>query len=460
MITLRPNQVEPIEKAIGFFRERSPKPSLIVLPTAWGKSILTAYVARSMGPDDRLLVLQPSKELLEQNLAKYYALCGEGEARAAVYSASLNSRETAPITYATIGSIKSLGATFRELGFTKMLIDEAHLYPREADSMLGGFLADSGIRHVLGITATPVKLQGGYTRDGERMTKLVMLTSSSKKGNFFRDILHVGQIEEMVRLGFWSPLRYEVPPFGGGSLLQYNSTGADFTDASLSRAYEANGGNDAVEAAIARHPERRHVLAFVPTVADALSLARSFPESEAVFGEMDPKARAAAIGRFRAGITRVLFNVRVLSTGFDYTGIDMIVLGSAISSIALYYQIVGRATRIDPAKEDALICDLAGNVDRFGRVEDIRYEKTTIWRMYGTGGRRLSGIPLWDIGTVFYEDDARRAESLLETMPFGKYKGRRIAEVPSDYLRWMLDTFEWKPANMKLRRSILATMNA
>ena len=47
MITLRSNQSEPINKAIAFFNEKKPKPSLIVLPTAWGKSILTAFVAKN-----------------------------------------------------------------------------------------------------------------------------------------------------------------------------------------------------------------------------------------------------------------------------------------------------------------------------------------------------------------------------------------------------------------------------
>ena len=70
MITLRKNQTEPIKRAQDFFNEKNPKPSLIVLPTAWGKSILTAFTAKNMG-DDKLLVLQPSKELLEQNYKKY-----------------------------------------------------------------------------------------------------------------------------------------------------------------------------------------------------------------------------------------------------------------------------------------------------------------------------------------------------------------------------------------------------
>ena len=154
MITLRSNQSEPINKAIAFFNEKKPKPSLIVLPTAWGKSILTAFVAKNC--TDKLLVLQPSKELLEQNYKKYLSLCGF-VTNAGIYSASFGRKDIAQITYATIGSIKSLGATFKQMGFTKMLIDEAHLYPRESDSMLGKFLEESGITHVLGITATPVK---------------------------------------------------------------------------------------------------------------------------------------------------------------------------------------------------------------------------------------------------------------------------------------------------------------
>lgn len=79
-----------------------------------------------------------------------------------------------------------MGAEFKRLGFTKMLIDEAHLYPRNADSMLGRFLSESGITHVLGLTATPVKLQTNRDINGESFSKLVMLTSRSKKGNFFQ----------------------------------------------------------------------------------------------------------------------------------------------------------------------------------------------------------------------------------------------------------------------------------
>jgi DNA repair protein RadD len=458
MIKLRENQSEPIAKAIQFFQEEKPKPSLIVLPTAWGKSILTAFVAKNT--TDRLLVLQPSKELLEQNYCKYMNLCGDFGTNAGIYSASFGRKEIAQITYATIGSIKNLGETFKRYGFTKMLIDEAHLYPREADSMLGRFLKDSGITHVLGITATPVKLQTNRDRDGQTFSKLVMLTSRSKKGNFYKDIIHVGQVQEMVRLGFWSPLLYETASFDD-SLLVFNSSKSEYTEDSVQLAYDANGGTQGITDTLDKHPERKHVLAFVPSVRDAIDLSQRYPNSGVIYGEQDKREREQTVARFRSGEIRVLFNVRVLSTGFDFTGIDCIVLGISTASIALYYQIIGRGTRIDPEKRDCLISDLGGNVERFGRVEDIVFEKGRLWRMFGSGGRLLSGIPIHDIGKYSREDtqaiDAQKVAP-IEVMPFGKYQGERISNIPLNYRQWMIRSFDWNARNEKLRQSILATM--
>lgn len=458
MITLRENQEEPIRKAIAFFQQKKSKPSLIVLPTAWGKSILTAFVAKHT--QDKLIVLQPSKELLEQNFKKYDALCGGFGSNAGIYSASFGKREMAQITYATIGSIKNLGAEFKRMGYTKVLIDEAHLYPREADSMLGRFLKESEITHVLGITATPVKLQTNRDRDGQTFSKLVMLTSRSKKGNFFKEIIHVGQVSEMVRLGYWSKLRYEAAGFDD-SLLVFNSSKSEYTEESVQRAYDANGGTEAVLRALDHLSDRKHILVFVPSVADAKSLSERYPDSAVIYGDMDKRDRENTINEFRAGRIRVIFNVRVLSTGFDYTGIDCIVLGISTASIALYYQIIGRATRIDAGKEDALIVDFGGNVERFGRVEDITFEQGRMWRMFGTGGKLLSGIPIDQIGKYTREDTLavdNKQYPPIETMPFGKYQGYRLRDIPLDYRRWMMREFKWTSKNEQLRQSILLTL--
>ena len=85
-----------------------------------------------------------------------------------------------------------------------------------------------------------------------------------------------------------------------------------------------------------------------------------------------------------------------------------------------------------------------------------------MWRLFGTGGRLLSGIPITDIGKITREDTQaidRQAVQPIQEMPFGKYKGQKLSEIPRNYCQWMLANFEWNARNEKLRKSIIATIN-
>lgn len=439
MLTLRPYQKEPVRKAIDYFREENPDPSLMVLPTGAGKSVIAAEVAAAC--PDPILVVQPTKELLEQNLEKYRTLCGE-LAPAGVYSTSFGKHQIDHVTFATIGSIKTIGTQFRQLGFRKMLIDEAHLYPRKEQSMLGAFLRDSGIRQVLGMTATPLKLENFSVKYGEKYNKwseLIMLTNLSPSGTFFKRIIHVTQIQELTALGYWSPLRYEVLPFSRDHL-EMNSAGSEYSDESVITAYEYNNIRANILAALDYHRERRHILVFVPSVEEAEALASFYPSSAAVSGTTPKKERQRIIDEFRSGNIRVVFNVNVLSTGFDYPEIDMIVTGFSTASMAKYYQVLGRGVRIHPDKKDCIIVEAGGNYQKFGKVEDLQYEWDGKWRMFGSGDCLISGIPVQCIGTVGKADVALAYSSTYawETVDFGKHKGKPYSEVPPPYLAWLL----------------------
>ena len=439
MTTLRPYQKEPVRKAIDYFREESSYPALMVLPTAWGKSILAAEVAAAC--PDPILVVQPTKELLEQNLTKYRNLCGD-LAPAGVYSTSFGKHQIDHVTFATIGSIKSIGTQFRELGFRKMLIDEAHLYPRKEESMLGEFLRDSGIRQVLGMTATPLKLENFSEKHGEKYDKwseLIMLTNLSQSGSFFKRILHVSQIQEMTSMGFWSPLTYEVLPFSR-DYLELNTSGSEYTEESVINAYVGNNIRANILAAMDYHTERRHILVFVPSVEEAEALASFYPNSAAVSGTTPKKERQRIIEGFKSGEIRVVFNVNVLSTGFDYPEIDMIITGFSTASMAKYYQVLGRGVRIHPGKRDCVVVEAGGNYQKFGRVEDLIYEHDGRWRMYGTGEKLITGIPVQCIGTVRKADVTLAYSSTYtwETVDFGKHKGKTYGQIPPPYLTWMI----------------------
>ncbi len=447
MLSLRPYQQTAVQKAIDYFNSPDSEAALIVLPTAWGKSILTAFVAAHIPDYEKLLVVQPSKELLEQNYNKYIALCGN-EAKAGIYSASFGKKQVERITYATIGSIKELGNLFKQQGFTKMLIDEAHLYPREEESMLGKFLKDSGIRQVLGITATPLKLEQFEEKIGnhfDKWSQLTMLTNISQSGTFFKKILHVGQIQEMTAMKWWSPLKYEIIPFNPKDL-NLNSTGNEYTKDSEALSYVLNNIRENIYGALNYHRNRRHCLVFVPSVEEAELLSRDYPDSAYISGSMKKKERTQVINSFREGKIRVIFNVGVLSTGFDYPKIDMILLGFSTASVAKYYQILGRGVRVDMDgwKKDCIIIDMGGNVNRFGRVEDIRFEKTDRWRMYGTNEILLTGLPIDMIGTI-HRQDIQRIYSCRYPVPnwtFGKYNGKPLDAAPFQYMKWAVMNME------------------
>lgn len=449
MITLRENQVAPVEIGIDFFRRAEAAPSIIVAPTAFGKSIVIAKIAESV--NDNLLILQPSKELLEQNLGKYLLLGGNAE----IYSASFNSRKIGQVTYATIGSIKSIGKKFKELGFTKMIIDEAHLYPRESNSMLGTFLKESEITHVLGLTATPLKLQTNKSMYGEPYSKLVMLTNRSGKGNFFKDIIYISQIQEMVELNFWAKLEYEQYDIDESGLV-YNTSKAEYTDASIEAVYKSNNIERMVLAKVAQCNNRNSIAVFVPSVADARALAEKVPNAVAIYGDMPRSERNEAVKGFKSGRIKTIFNVNVLSVGFDHPELDTIICARSTASLAWFYQAMGRGTRIAPNKKDCLIVDFSGNVKRFGRLEKLYYKKDTMWKLYGEGGKLLTGCPIHELG--FRTEETEQVRERAKTEPilmFGQYKGEHIKDVPKDYRDWLMsEKFEWKKWNMHIKTYI------
>lgn len=460
---LRDYQKYPVEIAIDYFRKQGSEPSLMVLPTAWGKSLLVAYVAKSIPDGEHLLVLQPSKELLEQNYEKYRSLCGDFESDAAIYSASKRKKEIGKITFATIGSIKTRGAEFKELGFKKVLIDEVHMYPREEESMIGTFLKEADIKQILGVTATPIKMETvkstkktpvvnekgepvldkdgnpTFTRTFNGYSRQTILVNPTMQGTFYKNILYVGQIGEMVSAGFWTKLIYDKQPFDGAKL-RYNTNGSDFSEKSLETSYVHNKIHDKIKAALGYYTERKHCLVFVPSVVEAKLLASETDNSAFLSASSSVKERAEVVRAFRAGEIRTVFNVGILSTGFDFPLIDLLILGFSTASISRYYQIVGRGVRIHPEKQNCLIVDMCGNLDRFGKVEKLTYRKDDRWRLIGTDGMILTGIPIQTIGCYSITDymRLRNYPSFPSVLSFGKYKETDFLSIPSTYLQWLL----------------------
>src|SRR5690606_3769565 len=62
----------------------------------------------------------------------------------------------------------------------------------------------------------------------------------------------------------------------------------------------------------------------------------------------------------------ILTSVGILTTGFDEPSIETIILNRATKSLTLYFQMIGRGSRILPNKNEFTVVDLGNNVARFG----------------------------------------------------------------------------------------------
>lgn len=452
MLELRENQKEPVRLGIEYFKEKKPVPSIIIAPTAFGKSIVIAHIARGIG--EKVVVIQPSKELLEQNYNKFINLGGEAK----IYSASMGAKEIGDVTYATIGSIIKIAYKLKEYGITKIIIDECDRFPRNPDGMLRRFINNAGITHTLGLTATPLKLQTNMSAEGIPYSKLVMLTSRSNKGNLFKKILYASQIDEMVKFGFWSRLEYQSYDFNSGDLV-YNTTGADYSNSSMKKAYMNQNISSKIVKKVNELYNRKAILIAVPTIDEALELTKLIPSCAAVYSDMPADERRKVIADFKSGKIRCVAQVNILSVGFDYPELDCVITGRPTASLSWWYQFVGRVTRIHPDKQEGLVVDFVGAVPKFGKIEELYFKQIKDeWQLFGEGNKLLTGIPMHEVGYHIEGEPSpheKAAAGPKVFMTFGKYLGNEVRNTPKSYREWMLDNFNWNPMNIHIKNEIL-----
>ena len=76
--------------------------------------------------------------------------------------------------------------------------------------------------------------------------------------------------------------------------------------------------------------------------------------------------RADILEWFRTTDDAILTSVSILTTGFDEPSVESIILNRATKSLTLYFQMIGRGSRILSNKPEFSIIDLGNNTARFG----------------------------------------------------------------------------------------------
>lgn len=386
--TLRPYQKQASDAAVSAFTSKKESNGLLILPTGAGKSLVIADIAHRL--DGPLLILQPSKEILEQNFAKLQSYgCWDCD----VYSASVGRKNINRITFATIGSVMNHMDEFAH--FNNVMIDECHGVNSKG-GMYETFL-HAVQRKVVGLTATPYRLGRGV----EGMSMLKFLTRTRPR--IFDRVLYYCQIGDLLAKGYLADLSYYDLTAINLEMVKSNSTGADYDEESLKEEYRRSGFYDKLTTTTLRvlKPKnkipRKGVLVFTRFIEESEELVGKLSlkgiSAAIVTGQTPKKEREDILEKFKSGAIKVVANVGTLTTGFDYPELDTVILARPTKSLALYYQMVGRAIRPFNGK-DGWIIDLGGSYRRFGKVSDLRIEcpeGSARW-MITSRGRQLTNV--------------------------------------------------------------------
>lgn len=370
--TLRPYQQQAVGATLTHFR-RSNEAAVIVLPTGAGKSLVIAELARLARR--RILVLAHVKELVAQNHSKYqhYGF------RASIFSAGLNRKEAD--TQVVFGSVQSVVRNLAAFAdeFSLLIIDECHRVSTDENSEYQQI-----IRHlknhnpalkVLGLTATPYRLDGGWIFHQHRQQGCIKGSADDKA---FSCCIFELPLRHMVEHGYLTPARVLDAPVAHYDFEQLRPAGQGgeqprYSEAELNRVVLGTKRATAriIDQVISLAADRKGVMIFAATVAHAREIITYLPPECAalILGEMKARARDSVIHAFKAQQIKFLVNVSVLTTGFDAPHVDLIALLRPTDSVGLYQQIVGRGLRLYPGKNDCLVLDYAGNSHDLFRPE-------------------------------------------------------------------------------------------
>lgn len=371
MIELRPYQSRAMTELLDWFPAHPGGHPIIDAAVGSGKSVMLAWLcehALTSYPGTRIIMLVPTKELLEQNLGKLLEIWPEapvGIVSASVgKSAAKRSIIDHQITIATIGSLYKHAAKIGHIDL--LIVDECHAIPGGDLGMYRAFITDMHKycpdMRVIGATGTPFRGSG------------VWLTAVEDA--IFTDIACRVTMDELLAEGYLAPLTTTATA-AKLDASGVRTVGGDYVVSDLAKAIDRPELVAATCAeAVRLAADRNKWLVYCVTVEHAEHVLAELHllgiAAELVVGTTPKAERAASIARFRSGQIRALVSVAVLTVGFDVPDVDCIVLLRNTQSPVLYVQILGRGMRIAPGKTDCLVLDFTDTVERMGPVNKVK----------------------------------------------------------------------------------------
>ncbi len=350
---------------------RSHAAVMLQMPTGAGKTPTAAFAAMTASEKgNSVLWTCPRRELVQQTSGTFSAF-------GIPHSFIAAGRHYNPRLRVHIASIDTLANRLAKLTPPKLLIvDECHHAPAKNWLRIINW-AKAGGGKVLGLTATPWRLDGGGFTE------------------IFGDMVQGPTVAWLIDNGFLSDFRLFAP--FTPDLADVHTLAGDYVTSEV----EAIMGGKVVVGNCVDHYKKyangKRAAVFAVSIQHSQQIAEQFtlggiPAAHIDAGTSDA-VRRQHILNFATGHIKVIVNVGLLSEGFDLSAIagrdapiECVILMRPTKSLSLYLQQVGRALRRKPYP--AIIIDMVGAAARHG-LPDHPHE----WTLDGRPkqGRRGKG---------------------------------------------------------------------
>lgn len=361
---LRFHQSDCLNRTIEYIQEKPNMNPVIVAPTGSGKTLIIAALINhlTIELDAKVLVLSHVREILTQN---HSAIESYTRKKVGLYSSMLNSRTIEDITVAGIQSVYRRAEAFSS--FDYIIVDEAHLISIESKTMYMRFFRESGIKTIIGLTATPYRLGTGYIYGNTADTLFDGISCNWGTGEKFNELIELGYLSKLTT----KRTKEEMDTTG------INLVAGDFSDKQLSNRFDREPVTNAIiKEIIAAGANRKKWLIFAIDIDHAEHIAeiliRNGIPTAPVHSRMDQSGfdREKVLDGSKSGKYKCLVNVNILTTGYDDPEIDLIAVIRPTNSPVLHVQMLGRGSRVAPNKKDCLVLDFAGNTERLGPINN------------------------------------------------------------------------------------------
>lgn len=476
--------------------------ALLVLPTGTGKTeIFTAIAADWVQGKGRVLVIAPMIELVSQTAKK---LCKRTGVMPAIEQADQRSNETewgkceyVVASKQSLTSFHKKSQTFRYQKFTDIglvVVDEAHMAATKIYADMLDWFKARGAK-VLGVTATPKR------HDQRAM------------GQIFEVNPYQYSIADAIDDGWLVGCQASTVTVKSLDLSRVKTVAGDFHGGQLAEAMEDEKVCAEIADVTAREGRGLKTVVFCESVAEAQKISAIVEGSFGITSAFVCADKKLCPDQRRAEVLRsftqdpegimVVTNCGVLTTGWDFPGLEHIVMARPTKSHALYCQIFGRGTR--PLEG---VVDFAGSTPMLRKdsiaqsrkphfkmtdLVDASLEHKIVTALDVLGGKwslevlERAKADAVDAEAQDPEDALREAADALERerlrreeeerekarwrqmrieaqydktavdpfdpyetgavvtkvrktcMPFGKHKGEAVSSLRSDYLNWILD---------------------